>query len=143
MELGRLNVVRSPDHVLGAAYDEALASMTQDMVDFYNLPLADLIAELSLNFENASYIDSPLQNLALLDDALDGRSVLAEVGVSTQASQLSAIFLGVASDKTLPISTDTVIAVTTILGHALDDAEASQLAATAEAVRVAVLAGHG
>ncbi|NNU80038.1 hypothetical protein HMH01_06255 [Halovulum dunhuangense] len=143
VELGRLSVVRSPDHVLEAAYTEALATLTDDMVDFYNLSFGDLIAELSLNFDSLSFIDSPLQNLALLDDALDGTSALADAGVGTSARQLSAIFLGVASDKTLPISEDTVIAVTTILGHALTDAEISALADDAEDVRIAVLAGHG
>jgi hypothetical protein len=43
----------------------------------------------------------------------------------------------------VPISPDTVIAVTTILGQPLSDAEAAALAAEAEAIRIAVLAGHG
>jgi len=54
-----------------------------------------------------------------------------------------AVFLGVASDKTVPITTETVIAVTTILGYPITGDDAEDLAKDAEAVRIAVLAGHG
>ena len=47
------------------------------MVDFYNLPVDQMLLELSTNFDNISFIDSPLQNLALFQDALDGTSALA------------------------------------------------------------------
>ena len=63
---------------------------------------------------------------------LDGSSVLANYGVTNDIDTLMALFIGVASDKTITVSTDTVIALTTILG-----------APMTEAVRVAVLAGHG
>jgi hypothetical protein len=143
VELGRLNVARSPENVLLRAFDEALASFTPEMVDFYNMTLAEAITALSFDFDSLSYIDSPLQNLALLKDALDGSSVLSSVGVTNSTSTLDAIFLGVASDKTVPITTDTVLAVTTILGYDLTLAQATSLAADAEAIRIAVLAGHG
>ncbi|WP_347311841.1 hypothetical protein [Defluviimonas sp. SAOS-178_SWC] len=144
VELGRLNVARSPDQVLQRAYDEALASLSPEMADFYSMNLNEMILELSTNFDNLSYIDSPLQNLALFQDALDGASVLTSTGEITNSTDtLMAAFLGVASDKNLPISADTVTAVSTILGAPVTGSAAAALAADAEAVRIAVLAGHG
>lgn len=146
IELGRLNVARSPDQVLQRAYDEAVAalSVSPEMVDFYSMDLDDMILELSTNWDNVTLLDSPLQNLALLKDALDGSSVLTEtLGVTNTNDTLLAAFLGVASDKNVAISTDTATAVSTILGTPLDEADAAALAADAEAVRIAVLAGHG
>lgn len=143
VELGRLSVARSPDQVLQRAYDEAVASLTPEMVSFYSLDIDQMILELSTNFDGISFIDSPLQNLSLLKDALDGTSVLASMGVTNTNDTLLAAFLGVASDKTLTITPDTVTAVTTILGVPLSDAQAAALAADAESIRIAVLAGHG
>ncbi|AQS48022.1 hypothetical protein BMG03_09530 [Thioclava nitratireducens] len=142
VELGRLNVARSPDHVLQRAYEEALATISPTMVSFYNLPLNQAIDQLSLNWDNVSFIDSPLQNLALLKDTLDGSSALSSLGVTNNTATLEAIFLGTASDKTVPITAATVTAVTTILGQPVTGAAATSLAAQAEAVRIAVLAGH-
>lgn len=145
VELGRLSVARSPDHVLQRALDEAVATLTTEMVDFYNLPLdgADgIIDELSNNWDNITIYDSPLQNLALFKELLEGQPT-SLTGVTNDTDTLMAVFLGVASDKTVPISTDTVIALTTILGEPVSEADAAALAADAESVRIAVLAGHG
>jgi hypothetical protein len=144
VELGRLSVARSPDQVLDRSFDEALASLTPEMISFYSLSYDDIIENLSLNWDGISFIDSPLQNLALLKDALDGTSVLVtDEGVTNDTDTLLAVFLGIASDKTVPISTETVIAVTTILGTPITGTDATDLAAEAEAIRIAVLAGHG
>jgi hypothetical protein len=143
VELGRLSVARSPEKVLDRALAEALSNITPEIVSFYNLDLDAAIATLSLQFDSVAMYDSPLQSLALLRDALDGSSVLAENGVTNDTGTLMALFIGVASDKTLPISTETVIAVTTILGAPMTEAQAAAMAIDAEAVRVAVLAGHG
>ncbi|MBI1416072.1 MAG: hypothetical protein GC146_02510 [Limimaricola sp.] len=144
VELGRLNVARSPGAVLDRAYEEALASLTPEMASFYSLSEDDMIMQLSTAFDTVSYIDSPLQNLALLKDALDGSSVLNTVpGISNNTDLLQAVFLGTASDKTVPISPDTVTAVTTILGTPVTGAAAVALAIEAEKIRIAILAGHG
>jgi hypothetical protein len=58
-------------------------------------------------------------------------------------TDLAAIFLGVASDKTVPISTDTVIAINVIMDLGLDSGEIESLATKAEDVREGVLEGHG
>lgn len=141
VELGCLSVVRSPDRVLDRALAEALASFTPAMAEFYSQPLDEVILSLSTEFESQSYIDSPLQNLALFKGVLDGSTSLP--GVSASPGTLAAVFLGTASDKSIPISTDTVRAVTTILGVPLSEGNAATLAAQAEAVRIAILAGHG
>jgi hypothetical protein len=141
VELGRLSVARSPDKVLDRAYAEAVSSLTPEAVDFYNQTLDQMIEDFSINWDTITIIDSPLQNLAFLRDSLDGTVELP--GVTTDVETLQAVFLGVASDKTVPITTDTVIAVTTILGTPIIGDEAAALAAEAEAVRIAVLAGHG
>lgn len=144
VELGRLNVARSPDRVLDRAYAEALLGFTGAMAEFYSLSLDDAILELSTNFDALSFIDSPLQNLALLRDALDGTSVInTMLTVPNSNDTLMAIFLGVASDKTVPISTDTAYAISVILDNPLTQSEAEALALAAEAIRIAVLAGHG
>lgn len=144
VELGRLSVARSPDSVLNRALNEAVSSFTPEMADFYNLPLNEAIDQLATNFDNLSFIDSPLQNLALLKDALDGTSILSTVGVSTPSTALLSVFLGTASDKTVAITPDTAFAVVKILtGVELTEAQATALAIDAEAVRVAILTGHG
>lgn len=144
VELGRLNVARSPDSVLQRAYDEAVATLTPEMVAFYNLSTAEMIEQLTFNFDNVAYIDSPLQNLALLKEALDGSSVLATKGVTTDATTLMAIFLAVASDKEGEGPTALVVeAVTTILGTPITGAAADALADEAHDIWVSVVAGHG
>jgi hypothetical protein len=143
VELGRLNVARSPDSVLARAYAEALASLTPEMIDFYNLTTAEMIEELSFNFDSVAYIDSPLQNLALLKDALDGTSALTALGVTTDPDTLMATFLAVAADKEGEgITAATVEAVTTILGSPITGDAAVALAAEAESIRLAVVIGH-
>jgi hypothetical protein len=143
VELGRLSVARSPDKVLDQALAEAVASLTPEMIAFYNLSYDQLIAELSLNFDNVTFIDSPLQNLALLEDLLKDGTALSGAGVTTDDTLLAAVLLGAASDKTLPISVNTVIAVTTILGTPVTGTAAEELASLAEDIRIAILAGHG
>jgi hypothetical protein len=142
VELGRLSVARSPDQVLDRAYDEALLSLAA-MADFYNLSLDEMVLELSLNWDNITIIDSPLQNLALLKDAMDGGIDLSAYGITNDTDTLMAVFLGVASDKTVPVTADTAYALSVIFGMPMTEAEAAALAADAEAIRIAVLAGHG
>ncbi|MFN4202743.1 MAG: hypothetical protein ACK4GM_06810 [Tabrizicola sp.] len=143
MDLGRLNVARSPDKVLDQALAEAVKSLTPEMVTYYNLRFDKVIAELSLNFENVTFIDSPLQNLALLRDLLNGGTALSAAGVKTSDIQLAELLLGAASDKTIRVTPETVIAVTTILGRPITGTDAARLADLAESVRIAILSGHG
>lgn len=144
VELGRLNVVRSPRRVLDRAYAESLSEFTTGMVDFYSLPMSDALKELRTKFRDIEFIDSPLQNLALFRNALEGTSVLiTDGGVTNTNDNLMAIFLGTASDKAIPITPETAYSVALILGYKLSEGRATELATQAEAVRQAVLQGHG
>ncbi|MEQ9041986.1 MAG: hypothetical protein RIE24_26995 [Silicimonas sp.] len=146
IELGRLSVARSPEQVLDRALAEANATLTPSMVSFYNQSLDAMIADLSLNWDTITIYDSPLQNLALFQDVLEDGDVILSGVDDGDPEKLLAVFLGVASDKVLPISEETVIAVTTILVKDLGTMIAidpAAVAADAEAIRIAVLAGHG
>jgi hypothetical protein len=142
VELGRLSVARSPSHVIDRAYDEALLTLAS-MAEFYNMTLDQMIEELSLNWDNITIIDSPLQNLAIFRDALDGSIDLSSYGITNDAFTMMAVTLGIASDKTVPITAETAYAVSVIFEMPLSEAEATALAEAAEAIRIAVLAGHG
>ncbi len=143
VELGRLNVARSPDRVLDRAYAEAVGSMTPDVLSFYARDLEGMISQLSQNWEGVSFIDSPLQNLALLREALSGQSILKTEGINPDNNTLMAVFLGTASDKAIPITTNTVLALTAIMGSPVSATEAAALAEDAERIRIAISTGHG
>lgn len=141
VEIGRLSVARSPAKVLDRAYAEGIASITPEMSAFYSMTLDQIVAALRDNFDEQTYVDSPLQNLAFLRDALDG--TIALPNVTNDNETLMAVFIGVASDKTIPVTADTVTAVTTILGTPITGEAAAELATDAEAVRDAIAEGHG
>lgn len=143
VELGRLNVARSPDHVLDRALEEMLANLTPEQVALLNASLPEIIDRLTNNFDELALIDSPLENLAMLRELLDGTSPLSSYGVTNDDLTLMAVAIGLASDKTIPVTVDTVVALTTILGTPVTGDLAEQLAAMAESVREAALAGHG
>lgn len=145
VELGRLNVVRSP-RTLDRALLEARQSFDPaTMVRLYQARAVDFANAARLNWDTIAIIDSPVQNLALLRELWTTRtSSLPGLDIgATSIVELSAIFLGVASDKEIPISTDTVRALSTIFGVSINDAVAVAIANRAESVRQGVLAGHG
>ena len=111
VELGRLNVSRAPGHVLARALDEARATLAAD-------PAAE--------------IHSPLQNLAIYLEAMQG-----EGGWTREQA---AAHLGAASDKRIPITTDTVTALNLILG--VSDPDPAGMAQSADQVRQAILQAH-
>lgn len=143
VELGRLNVSRSPDRILAKAAAEELANLTPETVAFYSMSLDQMITALKTDFDNVSMIDSPVANLGLLRDVLDGTSELTAKGVVNSPDVLAAVFLGSASDKTISISPETAYAVSTILGFELSEAQSQALAKDAEDIRAAILEGHG
>lgn len=143
VELGRLNVGRAPGHVLERAEHEALSEYSEAMAALYSLSAEQAAALLQGSYRDVARIDSPLQNLALYKDVMTfGQSQLP--GVENAPLDLAAIFLGSASDKTIPVTEDTVIAINRILGLVdLSDQDRSTLAGKAESVRAAILIGHG
>lgn len=151
VELGRLNVARSPQHVLDRALAEVLKNWDGSMESFYELTAEAAAALLRTKYDEVVRIDSPLENLALFQDVLlDGTTQLPDVDPKSKLD-LAAILLGGASDKNTPVSEDTVRAMAIILGLSLTDDnnpntksdEVSILAEKAEDVRSAILEGHG
>ncbi len=163
LELGRLNVARAPSHVLDRSLADALSSMQPA---FYNqvLAIADnaaltmdqkvaaLQTLVKQTFTDTSVVmvDSPLQNLALYKNLLTTGQIVSSSGTydastsATRALLLAAVFIGTASDKTLPVSTATVDAINKIMTLTLPTGVSdAELGAIAEAVRAAIAEAHG
>ncbi len=148
VELGRLNVARSPSKVLDRSLAEALATLSTSPNLYQLASLDEVIAAIkSGTLPDGTAIvriDSPLENLALYKDLLqDGKIVLPDGTVFTStlsSTDLAAIFLGGASDKTVEVTDKTVEAVDTILDVSVEDPAA--LATSADAVREAVYDAH-
>ncbi|MDE2006802.1 MAG: hypothetical protein KGI51_09570 [Rhodospirillales bacterium] len=161
VELGRLSVARAPEHVLDHAFTEVVSNwstvgttvltltadgqptLTMTVAQLYSLPALEFAKIVQTYYSSITRIDSPLENLSLIKNyTLTGTTALTGVKPAS-SNDLYAIFLGSASDKTIPISTDTVLAVNTILGlPTLTEAQLADIAAKAEAVRVAIDTGH-
>lgn len=102
LELGRLNVARAP----AGTREHALQEIYANNLDKDGDGVIDADADLDV-------VDSPVANLALYEQALkEGGWTLEQ----------AALFLGRASDKTIPISVATVDAVNLILGVSADTA---------------------
>jgi hypothetical protein len=148
VELGRLNVARSPAKVIDKATVTALATL-QASPALYTLSTLEEVKQAILNSGTTPIIriDSPLENLGLYKDLLkDGKIVLPNGTTfysSLSTAELAGIFLGGASDKTVPISNDTVIAVSKILGLTVGDSEVAAIQASAETIRDAINTAHG
>jgi hypothetical protein len=162
LELGRLSVVRAPSHVIDQSLASALAALQPAFYDQVvaiannaSLDEAGKIAALQAlikdNFESTTVvrIDSPLENLGLYKDLVPDGTIVAASTTYTATSvdqfvMLAAVFIGSASDKTIPVSTATVDAVTKILQLTLPASVTSEAIATyAEAVRQAIAEAHG
>ena len=161
VELGRLSVARAPASVLDHAFTEVVSNwattgttvmtltaegqptLVMTVAQLYSLPAIEFARIVQTYYSSIVRIDSPLENLSLLKNlAITNTIALTGVTVASKDDMI-AIFLGSASDKTIPISTDTVLAVNTILGlPTLTSAELSDIAVKAEAVRSAINTGH-
>lgn len=146
VDLGRLSVIRSPDQVLDQALAEVITTFNPDLVPLYEMN-ADAFGDYVLahwSDEGFAIIDSPLQNLALLEELWqEGDTSLPGVDPASNL-ELAAILIGTASDKTLPVSYDTVLALAIIVGaDDLSQSDIQYIATEAEAVRVDVATAHG
>lgn len=103
VELGRLNVARAPAHVLDRSLTEAYTTNLDKNGD----NVLDADADLAV-------IDSPIANLALYLEALNGERQVDGTWTLLEAAS----FLGKASDKYIPVSAETVGAINVILGVA-------------------------
>lgn len=149
-ELGRMNVSRAPRSVSDKQLAEALKAIAADptLADFYDS--VAFIADPATNLDNVVRLDSPLANLAILKALLTTKAdisvtdasgtVVATIPYTTDAL---AILLGSASDKTLPISQDSVYAIFKILTQAEPtDYNLVEIATAAETVRQNILYDH-
>lgn len=144
VELGRLNVIRSPDHVLERALAEVITNFDPATMEaLYEMSAASFASYVEANWDTITIIDSPLENLAVLENYWKtGDASLP--GVSPASTiDYAAILIGAASDKNVPISSETVEALATIIGVSINDATIDAIASRAEVVRLAILAGHG
>ena len=144
VELGRLNVSRSPSQVLERAFTEVTTNFDPAAsASLYSQTAENFSNYVATHWDTVTIVDLPLQNLGLFRDLLaNGQTQLPSV-VPASKVDLAAIFLGTASDKTLPITRDTVVAVTRILDVPATESEITAIAAKSEIVRQGVLTGHG
>lgn len=156
VELGRLNVSRAPVRVLESRYAELVANwatmgvtqvtfggVTYTVAQLYSLPAAQFAALLSAYYETFVRFDSPLENLALLRVIYLAPTTMLSGITPYSNSDLAAIAIGSASDKTIPISINTVVALNTILGLNIPADQIPYVATQAELVRQAIVSGHG
>lgn len=162
VELGRLSVARAPASVLQHAFDEVKTNwtatgstvmtltavgqptLTMTVAQLYSLPATEFARVVQTYYDSIVRIDSPLENLSLLKDVRTTNSTVLTGVTPSSPIDLAAIFLGSASDKTIPISNDTVTAINTILQlPPLTTAQTAEMAVKADAVRQAISTGHG
>ena len=109
----------------------------------YEMDAFDFAQEIKDKWDEIAMIDSPLENLALLEELWStGSTSLPTVDPASQID-LAAILIGCASDKNIPVSDETVAALATIVGVDLTHAAIDAIALKAEEVRIAVLEAHG
>ncbi len=144
IELGRLNVARAPNFVLQRAWSHAEEENSAAMAVLYQATAEQAAELLVADYANVSRFHSPVQNLALYQAIMTFGSIEFFTFETQSYLDLAAIFLGSASEKTIPITQDTVVALNRILGlNAMAPDEQALLAAKAELVREAILTGHG
>lgn len=110
VDFGRASIARSPDKVIDKALDDALAKLTADGVVLSQ----DEAGRITYTVDGiTSTIDSPLENLALYIDLMEGlasdstSAAEAALGDLANLDTAAALFAGVA-DKTGDISLDYV-----------------------------------
>ncbi len=126
VELGRLNVGRSPLTVLSTRYEEVLAA-----INAAQTVTLDASGRLVLTTDGvAKTIDAPLENLALYVELLNKGTITGVTDVTkfssltylvdgtftTQDLTTAASFLAAASDKSGTLTIDKVVDMNTILG---------------------------
>ncbi len=117
--------------------------ITYTVAQLYSLPAAQFAALLSAYYDSFVRFDSPLENLALLRAVYLAPSTMLTGVTPYSNSDLAAIAIGSASDKTIPISINTGVALNTILGLWIPADQVPYIATQAELVRQAIVVGHG
>ena len=142
--MGRLNVIRSPDKVLDSAYEEIASNFSASMEELYDSTATDFAADVTLEWDEIDFaiIDSPLQNLAVLEKLWTTGST--GLGIYPEDdNQVAGMLIGVAADKEVAVTADTVVALAIIIGATLTAADINEITAAAQAVQTAVVLAHG
>jgi len=141
VELGRLNVARSPSKVLDRSLVEALVNINANPA-LYTVATLDAVKAAIL--AGTYRVDSPLENLALLKDLLiDGKLDGITFTPGLTVTDLAAVLYAGAADKTVPVTAAQVDAVLMILEIKLPAGVTSaDFAAKADFVRDAILTEH-
>lgn len=129
--------------MLARSLADAVSNWDCSLATLYSLPAIEFGTYVKANWDSVTIVDSPLQNLALFEALLasTNHNTVPLSGVSSNLIELSAIFIGTASDKTIPVTKDTVKALLTIAGYRLADGVVADIAAKAEQVRLDILGG--
>ena len=125
VEFGRLSVGRSPSAVLAAQYEEAI-----NLINSAETSSLDASGRIVLTYSDGTVktIDSPLANLALYVELLNtgtlagvdastlgDLSYLADGALTPEDLAIAASFFAAASDKTIPLTTDAIVYMNSIL----------------------------
>ena len=126
VELGRLNVGRSPEQVLATRYDEAVTAI--NLSDSVSLDASGRLV-ITASDGTQKTIDAPLENLALYYELLTtgtlsgvdptklgDLSYLVDGELTAQDLEMAASFFAAASDKTVPVTVDSIEYMNTVLG---------------------------
>ena len=144
VDIGRLNVIRSPDLVLDRALANLLAELSVvTKLDNYEMTAEEFAAALT---DLEGIINSPLQNLSLVEKLwTDGTdAVETDLGITIDdPEQFAGILIGVAIDKTMEPTPEIVAAVATIVGEPLTDAQITEITEAAKDVWSKVVELHG
>jgi hypothetical protein len=140
VDIGRLNVARSPDMVLDLALANLLLEYEAAVLSgIYSGTLESFIANLDLE----KMIDSPLQNLAVLRDYWVDDVVSLPGVTASSYIDFSAMLIGAAADKNITITSDMIGALATIFDVNMDEATAQAIADKADDLREAIVTIHG
>jgi hypothetical protein len=130
--------------VLARALTEVVNNWDPAWGDLYSMTAEQFASFVLANWDSMTMVDSPLQNLALMEASATGSPNLSQLGIDPASRvDVVSIFIGVASDKNLAISNDTITALNLIMDLGLSAAEIAAIAAKAESVREAVAEAHG
>lgn len=153
VEMGRLNVAKSPSKVIDKADKDALVTLFATPALYQLTSLDAVILAIKSGVLPGTTtpivrIDSPLQNLGLYKDLLTDSKLVSAAG--TEFSGLSnldllAIFIGGASDKAgAAVSPDTITNLNIIFGltDKMSATDVATVAAGAAAVQAAILEAH-
>jgi hypothetical protein len=134
-DIGRLNVIKSPDFVL----QQAIRNVEDYQPSIYSKSVPGFINSLkSLD----QIIDSPVANVAILKQFWTDGTVALDGVKPKSDDDFAAILIGTAVEKGTKVTSDIVDALATIVGKDLTDKQTATIATAADDVREKVVEVH-